>query len=87
LIEAGLSFLEALTAKAPRAAATAPAGRSGGGPPIQSAASHRISQALAGLVSRDARTNQPVLSIPLPESVTGERLTKAISGLLGMLQG
>ncbi|HWZ45529.1 MAG TPA: DEAD/DEAH box helicase [Candidatus Saccharimonadales bacterium] len=82
LIEAGLSFIEALAAKAPRERAEAPAV-----PPMQPGASHRISQALSALVSRDARTNQPVLSIPLPESVTGERLTRAIGGLLGMLQG
>ncbi|MBZ5525220.1 MAG: DEAD/DEAH box helicase [Acidobacteriia bacterium] len=86
LIEAGLSFIEALAAKAPQGRVAAPVGQ-GGGRPVQEGAGHRISQALSGLVSRDARTNQPVLSIPLPESVTGERLNRAISGLLGMLQG
>jgi SNF2 family DNA or RNA helicase len=38
---------------------------------------------LASLVSRDPKTNQPVLSIPLPQSVDAERLTKTISALLG----
>lgn len=37
---------------------------------------------LAGLFSHDTRTNRPVLSIPLPESVTQDRLVGAISGLL-----
>ena len=38
--------------------------------------------ALAGLFTRDGRTNRPVLSIPLPESVTQERLIAAVSTLL-----
>jgi SNF2 family DNA or RNA helicase len=37
---------------------------------------------LSSLVSRDPRTNSPVLSIPLPQSVDQDRLTRAISGLL-----
>ncbi len=40
---------------------------------------------LSRLFTQDARTNRPVLSIPLPESMTPERLTAAISGLLGAL--
>lgn len=40
------------------------------------------SEALAGLLTRDARTNGPVLSIPLPESVTQERLAGGVSALL-----
>jgi SNF2 family DNA or RNA helicase len=40
------------------------------------------SEALAGLFTRDARTNRPVLSIPLPESVTQERLAGGVSALL-----
>lgn len=41
--------------------------------------------AWAGLFTTDARTNRPVLSIPLPESVTPERLATAISGLVNVL--
>ena len=40
--------------------------------------------ALSGLFTRDAGTNRPVLSIPLPESMSQERFTMAISGLLNM---
>ena len=46
---------------------------------------HPIQQAFAGLFSQDPRTNRPVLSIPLPESITQGRLTKALAGLLGVL--
>ena len=40
------------------------------------------SEAIAGLFTRDARTNRPVLAIPLPESVTQERLAGGVSALL-----
>ena len=40
---------------------------------------------LAAIFTRDARTNKPVLSIPLPESLSKERLTDAISGLANKL--
>jgi len=36
-----------------------------------------------GLVSRDPRTNTPVLSIPLPQSVDQDRLMRAIPAILG----
>jgi superfamily II DNA or RNA helicase len=38
---------------------------------------------LSRLVSRDPRTNRPVLSIPLPSSVDGNRLAGALAALLG----
>jgi len=41
-----------------------------------------LEQAISGLFTRDPRTNRPALSIPLPESVTQERLTTAIAALL-----
>jgi hypothetical protein len=44
-----------------------------------------LDQVLSGLISRDPGTNRPVLSIPLPESITEGRLTSAIAGLLGRL--
>jgi hypothetical protein len=44
--------------------------------------SGNLEQTLSGLFTRDAATNRPVLSIPLPESFTRERLTTAISSLL-----
>ena len=45
----------------------------------------QVEQILSGLFKQDARTNRPVLSIPLPESVTKERLSTAISGLVNVL--
>ena len=69
LIEAGLGFLESL---AVRSAPGTAGGTPGGG----------LEQILSGLFTRDARTNRPALSIPLPESVTQERLTTALSALL-----
>ncbi|HEV2986956.1 MAG TPA: DEAD/DEAH box helicase, partial [Candidatus Angelobacter sp.] len=92
LIEAGLAFLESLTAADSR-------GRSVGKQEDGFAAKHlednanahkrqpaSISKALSGLFSRDARTNQPILAIPLPPSVTESRVAQAIGGLLSRLQ-
>jgi superfamily II DNA/RNA helicase len=45
-----------------------------------------LEQVLSGLISRDPGTNRPVLSIPLPESITEGRLTNALAGLLGKLR-
>ena len=45
-----------------------------------------LEQVLSGLISRDPGTNRPMLSIPLPESITEGRLTSAIAGLLGRLR-
>jgi hypothetical protein len=39
-------------------------------------------EGLSGLLSRDPRTNTPVLSIPLPESLDQGRVVRAISALL-----
>ena len=41
---------------------------------------------LSGLFSRDPQTNQPVLSIPLPESFTAERITQAVARFLSALE-
>ncbi len=41
-----------------------------------------VEQMVAGLFTRDARTNRPALTIPLPESLTQERLAAAVAGLL-----
>jgi hypothetical protein len=45
----------------------------------------RLDHALSRLFTRDAQTNQPALTIPLPESATHERLAGAISALLTAL--
>jgi hypothetical protein len=70
LIEAGVRFLESI----------ALAGGSSG-----DAAAKRIQQTFSGFISQDPRTNRPVLSIPLPESLTEGRLTKMVAGLLDAL--
>jgi SNF2 family DNA or RNA helicase len=72
LVEAGVKFMESIFS----AGAT---GSSGG------ASGSRLEQILSGLCTRDARTNRPVLSIPLPESVSQERIARAISGLVNSL--
>ena len=41
-----------------------------------------LDYALSALFTRDVRTNRPALTIPLPESVTQERLAGAMSALL-----
>ena len=72
LIEAGIRFLESL---APR-------------PEAQPSGAHesgRIQSALSGLFQKDPRTEQPVLAIPLPQSITPERLAGALAGLLSGL--
>jgi hypothetical protein len=40
-------------------------------------------EGLSSLISRDPHTNRPVLSIPLPQSIDQDRLTRAISAILG----
>jgi hypothetical protein len=69
LLEAGLKFLESITSAIPAA-------------PNKETSDHPLQQVLSGLISRDPGTNRPVLSIPLPESITEGRLTSAIAGLL-----
>jgi SNF2 family DNA or RNA helicase len=71
LIEAGLAFLESIAASA------------GNG---QSAHLGDTQHPLSALFSREPRTNRPILSIPLPASVTEERLAEAVTGLLRTLR-
>jgi superfamily II DNA/RNA helicase len=73
LIEAGLAFLDSIAAGA------------GNGHGLESAAT-RVPQMLSNLFSRDPQTNRPVLSIPLPESFTQERLMRAVAGFVHGLQ-
>lgn len=44
-----------------------------------------IKRGLSTLLRRDAQTQRPTLTIPLPESITTERLARVISGFLGTL--
>jgi len=69
LLEAGLRFIETIASD-----------RVAGSSADTSAS--RLDQSLSGLITRDVKTNRPMLSIPLPESVTQERLTGAIAALL-----
>ena len=66
LVEAGLAFLESIAASA------------GNGRSDQRGDEHPLS----ALFSRDPQTNRPILSIPLPASVTAERVAEAVAGFL-----
>jgi hypothetical protein len=44
-----------------------------------------IERGLSALLRTDAQTRRSTLEIPLPESVSAERLAKVISGFLGKL--
>ncbi|MBK5291335.1 MAG: DEAD/DEAH box helicase [Acidobacteriia bacterium] len=72
LMEAGVKFIESI---ASRGAAGSSAEASG----------FRLEQILKGLFTRETGANRTVLSIPLPESLSQERLTAAISGLVTTL--
>jgi superfamily II DNA or RNA helicase len=69
LIETGLRFLESLAA----IVQSAPAG---------TMAEQPIGQRLSSLVSHDQNTGRKTLSIPLPQSIDEDRLTRAIAGVL-----
>jgi hypothetical protein len=70
-IEAGLKLIESFAEDATNGKAEAPP--------------KRLDHALSALFTRDSRTNRPALTIPLPESVTQERLAGAMSALLAAL--
>lgn len=44
-----------------------------------------IERSLSALLRTDAHTRRPSLEIPLPESITAERLARGIAGFLGNL--
>jgi superfamily II DNA or RNA helicase/predicted nucleic acid-binding Zn finger protein len=74
-IEAGLKLIESITAGSVV----------GGTAAVSTAApAPRVAQVLPTLFTSDPRTNRPALTIPLPDSVTPERLTSAFSALLNM---
>ena len=72
LLEAGVKFLESITGD-------------GAAERKEAASGSRLDQILSGLVTRDSGTNRPVLSIPLPESVSRERLSAAVASLVNAL--
>ena len=73
LMEAGIKFLESIAADSAAGGTEAGSGS-------------RLDQILSGLFARDSRTNRPVLSIPLPESMSQQRLAAAIAGLVTSLR-
>jgi hypothetical protein len=75
-IEAGLRLIESITAGS---VVGCTAARS------TAASAPRVSQVLPTLFTSDPRTNRPALTIPLPDSVTPERLTGAFSALLKLI--
>lgn len=66
--EAGLKLIESFAKDASNKDADAP--------------SKGLDHALSALFTRDASTNRPALTIPLPGTVTQEQLAGAMSGLL-----
>lgn len=74
LLEAGLNFLEMIAPPVP-------------GTSKSTDRLKPIERALSALVRTDAQTQRPVLTLPLPESFTTERLAGAISGLLNRFAG
>ena len=83
LLEAGVRFLESLSPRSAKAGqvnggdAAAGADRGVGVEPLK--------DAVASLVRTDPETNRPVLAFPLPETLTAERISDALGGLLSRL--
>jgi superfamily II DNA or RNA helicase len=72
-LEAGLTLLESLSSRCNADVARATDGF------------EPIKRGLSSLLRTDAQTQVPTLTIPLPESITAERLARVISGFLGNL--
>ncbi len=70
-LEAGVRYLEAMASPA----GAVPDATSGS--PIQ--------RWLSAAVQTDPKTNRPILALPLPDSITRERLAGALAGLIGAL--
>lgn len=70
-IEAGLKLIESFAGETAKGKADPP--------------SKHLSQTLSALFTRDAQTNGRALTIPLPDSVTQERVAGAVSALLTSL--
>lgn len=72
LLEAGLNFLESLAAP--------PSG-------VTNVTDHskQLARSFSSLLHTDPRSRRPVLTIPLPESLTAERIGHAMGGLLNKL--
>jgi superfamily II DNA or RNA helicase len=73
LAKAGLAFLQSIAAELESRSSAHTASPQGQG-------------ALSSLFSRHPQTNHPMLSIPLPESFTAERMTQAVARFLSALE-
>jgi superfamily II DNA or RNA helicase len=73
LLEAGLRLLETIVPPA--------------GAVSDETSGNPIRRWLSTAIQTDPRTNRPVLALPLPESITRERLAGALTGLLAALGG
>jgi SNF2 family DNA or RNA helicase len=70
LLEAGVRFLETLATP------------SGAGAGSDGASGSPVQRWLASAIQTDPRTNRPVLALPLPASITEERLAGALTSLM-----
>jgi hypothetical protein len=71
LAKAGFAFLQSIASEL-KNCATAPGQQS--------------HAAVSSLFSRHSQTNQPMLAVPLPQSFTAERITRAVVRLLSALE-
>ena len=84
LLEAGVRFLESLSQQlAKTGQVNSGDGAAAGAQP--SAGIDPLKHAVANLVRTDPETNRPVLAFPLPETLTAERISDAVGGLLNRL--
>ena len=72
-IEAGLKLIESIAGDATNGKADVPP--------------KRLDHTLSALFTRDVRTSRPALTIPLPDSLTPERIAGAVSALLTAFAG
>jgi SNF2 family DNA or RNA helicase len=96
-LEAGLKFLESLTRSGDSASSTkssdAAAARQAPGEPPRSRSSgvrqlaRNIEAAISPFIKKDAATDKAALQIPLPSSLTAERISQTITAALARLMG
>ena len=73
LLEAGVRFLETLAHPA--------------GAPSDDRTDSPVRRWLSSAIQTDPRTNRPVLALPLPESITEDRLAGALASLMAAFSG
>ena len=95
LLEAGIKFLESLSLKGSGASREKPtdpttADRAPGEPPRPHSSelgqlARNIEAAISPLIKKDSAADQPALHIPLPSSLTSERIAQTITAALSRL--